>query len=83
MYAVIRAGGKQYRVTPGDVIRIEKVAPAAGSQDVEFETLAVSGSEGQIERPQGEARVVGRVLGQFRADKVRFWSLDFRSWRWS
>ena len=70
MYAVIRAGGKQYRVTPGDVIRIEKVAPAAGSQDVEFETLAVSGSEGQIERPQGEARVVGRVLGQFRADKV-------------
>ena len=28
MYAVIRAGGKQYRVAPGDVIRVEKVATA-------------------------------------------------------
>ena len=27
MYAVIRAGGKQYRVAPGDVIRVEKLAP--------------------------------------------------------
>ncbi len=71
MYAVIRAGGKQYRVTPGDIIRIEKLAPPQGAHDVQFnEVLAVSGAEGQIGRPQGEARVLGEVLGQYRGDKV-------------
>ncbi len=71
MYAVIRAGGKQYRVTPGDIIRIEKLAPREGALDVQFnEVLAVSGAEGQIGRPQGEARVLGQVLGQYRGDKV-------------
>ncbi len=76
MYAVIRSGGKQYRVAPGDIIRVEKLTPAIGkhdrnSKDIEFpEVLAVSRSEGQIGRPQGEARVLGRVLGQGRADKI-------------
>ncbi|MGB8890259.1 MAG: 50S ribosomal protein L21, partial [Candidatus Korobacteraceae bacterium] len=46
MYAVIRAGGKQYRVAPGDVIEIEKLSQAGG-ENVQFdEVLAVSGSEG-------------------------------------
>jgi len=68
MYAVIRAGGKQYRVAPGDVIRVEKVPSEDGR--VEFtEVLAVSGSEGQIGRP-GESRVVGQVVEQGRSDKV-------------
>ena len=35
MYAVIRAGGKQYRVAPGDVIRVEKLATGTDGQ-VEF-----------------------------------------------
>jgi large subunit ribosomal protein L21 len=72
MYAVIRAGGKQYRVAPGDVIRVEKL-PEEGRKNgnVEFgEVLVVSGSEGQIGRPQSEARVTGRVLGEGRADKI-------------
>ena len=43
MYAVIRAGGKQYRVAPGDVIRVEKQATGTDGL-VEFpEVLAVSG----------------------------------------
>ncbi len=72
MYAVIRAGGKQYRVTPGDVIRIEKLASQPGpNHEVEFrEVLAVSSTEGQIGRPQGDALVMGRVLGEGRGDKV-------------
>ncbi len=72
MYAVIRAGGKQYRVAPGDVIRIEKLASEPGpNHEVEFrEVLAVSSAEGQIGRPQGEALVMGRVLGEGRGDKV-------------
>lgn len=69
MYAVIRTGGKQYRVSPGDVIRIER-RPATNGQ-VEFsDVLAVSASEGQIARPQGEARVVGSVVEEGRAEKI-------------
>jgi large subunit ribosomal protein L21 len=70
MYAVIRAGGKQYRVAPGDVIRIEKAQPAAAGQLEFTEVLAVSGGAGQIARPQGGARVVGHVLEQGRGDKI-------------
>ena len=72
MYAVIRAGGKQYRVAPGDVIRIEKLASEPGpNHQVEFrEVLAVSTAEGQIGRPQGDALVTGRVLGEGLGDKV-------------
>ena len=70
MYAVIRAGGKQYRVAPGDVIRVEKVATGTDGQ-VEFnDVLAVSASEGDIARPQSEARVVGEVLEEGRGAKI-------------
>jgi len=70
MYAVIRAGGKQYRVTPGDVIRVERQGNGDHGQ-VEFrDVLAVSGAEGQIAKPQSEARVVGEVVEQGRGDKI-------------
>jgi large subunit ribosomal protein L21 len=67
MYAVIRAGGKQYRVAPGDVIRVEKVG--TGGEEVEFPVLAISGEEGQIGQ-QADARVVGQVVEQGRGAKV-------------
>jgi len=71
MYAVIRAGGKQYRVAPGDVIRVESQGNGAHGQ-VEFgDVLAVSSAEGQIGKPQSEARVVGEVLEHGRGDKIR------------
>jgi len=70
MYAVIRAGGKQYRVAPGDVIRVEKMATGTDGQ-VEFpEILAVSGGEGQIGKPQSEARVLGHVVEEGRGEKI-------------
>ncbi len=70
MYAVIRAGGKQYRVAPGDVIRVEKLATGTDGH-VDFpEVLAVSGNEGQIGKPQSEARVLGEVVEQGRSPKV-------------
>src|SRR5215468_196604 len=51
MYAVIRAGGKQYRVAPGDVIEIEKLAKSNGD-NVQFDdVLAVSATEGEIAKP--------------------------------
>jgi large subunit ribosomal protein L21 len=70
MYAVIRAGGKQYRVAPGDVIRVEKLATGTDGQ-VDFpEILAVSAGEGQIGKPQSEARVVGHVVEEGRGAKI-------------
>ena len=68
MYAVIRAGGKQYRVAPGDVIRVEKVGTGTDGQ-VEFPVLAVSGEEGQIGN-QSDARVVGHVMEEGRGAKI-------------
>ncbi|HUK26691.1 MAG TPA: 50S ribosomal protein L21 [Terriglobales bacterium] len=69
MYAVIRAGGKQYRVAPGDVVRVETMAGSDGK--VSFgEVLAVSGGEGQIAKPGADVHVSGEIVEQGRADKV-------------
>jgi len=70
MYAVIRAGGKQYRVAPGDVIRVEKTSAGADGKLEFSDVLAVSGAEGEIARPQSEARVVGEVVEEGRYDKI-------------
>jgi len=70
MYAVIRAGGKQYRVAPGDVLRLETQA-AAGNGTVEFnDVLAVSATEGQIARPESNAVVTGEILNEGRGKKI-------------
>src|SRR5579885_2238150 len=69
MYAVIRSGGKQYRVAPGDVIRVETQAGSDGM--VEFgDVLAVSGNEGELGKPGSGARVVGEVLEEGRGAKI-------------
>jgi large subunit ribosomal protein L21 len=69
MYAVIRAGGKQYRVSPGDVVNIEKL-PAGHGDTVEFnDVLAVSSQEGTI-GPGAGAVVSGQVMDSGRADKI-------------
>ncbi len=70
MYAVIRTGGKQYRVTPGDVIRVESHANGTDGR-VEFgDILAVSGGDGNINKPAAEARVVGEVVEEGRGKKI-------------
>ena len=69
MYAVIRAGGKQYKVAPGDVIRVEKVDGTNGP--VQFnDVLVVSAEAGNVVRPGGEALVTGEVVEQGRGAKV-------------
>ena len=70
MYAVIRAGGKQYRVAPGDVIRVENQGNGTDGK-IEFnDVLAVSGEPGQIARPESEALVTGEVVEQGRGAKI-------------
>ncbi len=68
MYAVIRTGGKQYRVAPGDVLKIETIG--SGDQTVEFsDVLAVSGEPGTLAKP-ASAKVMAEVVGNGRGDKV-------------
>jgi len=72
MYAVIKTGGKQYRVAPQDVVTIEKVAGEAGAT-VEFtEVLMVAGAgEPKVGRPTvAGAKVTAEVVEQGRAPKV-------------
>jgi len=72
MYAVIETGGKQYRVSPGDVIQVEKIEGDAGST-VEFDrVLAVSNESNQLLAGQqtASARVRGTIQTQMRDDKV-------------
>ena len=69
MYAVIRAGGKQYRVAPGDVIKVEKTGTGLDSV-VEFnEVLAISPADGQITKANG-ATVTGEVVQEDRHKKI-------------
>ena len=57
MYAVIRTGGKQYRVAPGDKLKIETTAYENGA--VEFsDVLAFSGEEGKFEQKLDGAKVL-------------------------
>ena len=70
MYAVIRAGGKQYRVAPGDVVRVEKLVTGTDGA-VSFPVLAVSGEAGQVDAgQQSDARVVGQVVEEGRGAKI-------------
>jgi large subunit ribosomal protein L21 len=72
MYAVIKTGGKQYRVTADEVLTIEKIAGQAGAQ-VEFtEVLMVAGSaEPKFGTPTlSGAKVTAEVVEQGRAPKV-------------
>ncbi|HRD75695.1 MAG TPA: 50S ribosomal protein L21 [Hyphomicrobiaceae bacterium] len=72
MYAVIKTGGKQYRVAADDVITIEKVVGEAGAT-VEFgEVLMLGGSgEPKIGKPLvSGAKVTGEVVEQTRGPKL-------------
>jgi large subunit ribosomal protein L21 len=69
MYAVIRAGGKQYRVAPGDVIRVEKLGTGTDGQ-VDFpDVLAVSSADGNLGK-QADTRVVGEIVEEGRSPKI-------------
>lgn len=74
MFAVIKTGGKQYLVSPGDKLKLEKFKAEPG-EAVVFETvLLYEGESGQgleVGRPHVKgARVKGKVLAQARAKKV-------------
>jgi large subunit ribosomal protein L21 len=69
MYAVIRTGGKQYRVAPGDVVKIESI-PAEKNKTVEFsDVLAFSSESGNVVKPSS-AKVTAEVVSEGRGEKI-------------
>lgn len=71
MYAIIRTGGKQYKVQPGDVIRVEKLENALGSEFDMTEVLLVGGDNPVIGQPTVKnAKVTVVVTKQTRDRKV-------------
>ncbi len=71
MYAVITTGGKQYRVSEGDKLRVEKLAGDVGAT-VEFgEVLMLGGDTVAIGKPfVAGAKVVAEIVAQDRAKKI-------------
>ncbi|MSP39621.1 MAG: 50S ribosomal protein L21 [Deltaproteobacteria bacterium] len=71
-YAVIRTGGKQYRVSEGDVVKIEKLAGEVGEKITMDDVLFVGGDgEAKIGAPLvTNAKVTGEIVGQDRAKKI-------------
>ncbi len=72
MYAVLKTGGKQYKVAVNDVIVVEKLAAEAGdSVDLDEVLMLGEGESSTVGRPViAGARVTARVLEQKRSDKI-------------
>jgi large subunit ribosomal protein L21 len=82
MYAVIRTGGKQYRVAEGDVLRVEKIAGNVGADITFTEVLLVGGTDSpKVGQPLvSGAKVVGKILAQDRARKVLHFRKEKEGW---
>ena len=72
MYAVIKTGGKQYRVAQGDKLRVEKLAGNVGDAISLGEVLLVGSGEGvKIGKPiVGGAKVEAKIIAQDRGEKI-------------
>jgi large subunit ribosomal protein L21 len=72
-YAVIRTGGKQYRVSEGDVVKVEKLTGEVGEKITLADILFVGGDgDAKIGAPLvANATVSGEIVGQIRAKKIR------------
>lgn len=71
MYAIIRAGGKQYTVKPGDVLRVEKLDGELGTELVLTDVLMVGGDKTFVGAPMVDAaKVTAVVTNQARGPKL-------------
>ena len=84
MYAVIRSGGKQYRVSPGGSVRVEKLEGEVGSSITLDEVLLIGDEAGdasavKIGAPTVDgASVTGTITAQARAPKIRVFKMKRR-----
>ncbi len=79
MFAIVKTGGKQYRVAEGDVLRVEKLAAEAG-ETVELPVLLLGGDDVKVGTPNVEgASVQAEVLGHGRGDKIEIYKFKAKS----
>jgi large subunit ribosomal protein L21 len=80
MYAVIKTGGKQHRVSPGEVLAVEKIAGNRGEQVVFDQVLmVVDEADVRIGAPiVAGARVVGEILEQKKGPKINIFKMKRR-----
>ncbi len=80
MYAVIKTGGKQYRVAAGEKIKIEQIAADVGQEITIDQVLAVgNGAELKVGTPLvAGASVMAKVIAQGKHDKVRIFKMRRR-----
>jgi large subunit ribosomal protein L21 len=80
MYAVIKTGGKQYRVAAGENIKVEQIAADVGQEIVIDQVLAVgNGADIRVGTPLvSGATVTAKVLAHGRGEKVRIFKLRRR-----
>jgi large subunit ribosomal protein L21 len=72
MYAVVRTGGKQLRVSPGDVVRVERLAGDPGDKIDLEEVLLIGGDKVVVGTPRVEgARVVATIQGEAKGPKLK------------
>ena len=80
MYAVIKTGGKQYRVSAGEKLKVESIAADVGAEIVLDQVLFLgSGEEVTMGAPLvNGAAVTARVVGHGRGDKIRIFKMRRR-----
>jgi len=82
VYAVIKTGGKQYRVAEGDLLRIEKILGDVGA-DVSFDQVLMvgAGDTAKVGRPLvGGASVGGKIVRQDKAKRVLHFRKEKEGW---
>ena len=72
MYAVIESGGKQHRVSEGEVLKLEKIEASTGEK-IDFDTVLMvgEGADVKIGTPYVEGNVTAEVISHGRGDKVK------------
>jgi large subunit ribosomal protein L21 len=80
MYAVVRTGGKEYRISKGDVIRVEKLEGKVGDPVKLSHVLMVSdGAETRVGEPQlSQAVVTGEIVQQVKGQKTLIFKMKRR-----
>ena len=78
MYAVIKTGGKQYKVTVGEKLKVEQI-PAELDSQIELEVLMIAdGDTLKLGEEAAKAKVVAKVVAHGRGEKVRIFKMRRR-----
>lgn len=72
-YAIIKTGGKQYKVSPGDLLNVELIDGAKTSSETTFDQILLRADDSGVvigTPTVAGAKVIAEVIGEVRADKV-------------